>query len=57
MAASQRQLHRYIYHRNSKLFYIKLFYYYVKFYRLLLGKGFLKKCKRTEIALNVIQKQ
>ena len=59
MAASQRQLQRYIYLRNSTLQILtvtscerenELLW-------IILGKGFCEKCKHTEIALNVIQKQ
>ena len=62
MAASQRQLQRYIYLRNSTLqiFYISYCDVMLKRNELLwifLGKDFCEKCKHTEIALNVIQKQ
>ena len=61
MAASQGQLQRYIYLRNSKLhiFYISYCDVMLKrdFYGFLLGKGFREKCKHTEVVLNFIQKQ
>ena len=62
MAASQRQLQRYIYLRNSKLhiFYISYCDGMLKkneFLWIFLGKGFREKSNHTELALNFIQKR
>ena len=59
MAASQRQLQRYIYFRTFKLdiFYISYCDVMLKrneFYGFELGKGFHEKCKHTELAINFI---
>ena len=59
MAASQRQLQRYIYFRNSRLhmFYISYSDVMLIFMNIFSSEGFGKKCKHTEVALNFIQKQ
>ena len=60
MAASQRQLQRYIFDlsRNFRLRTFYIFYCDVilqrnEFLWIFLGKGFHEKCKHTEIALNI----
>ena len=61
MTASQRQLQKYAYLRNSKLhiFYISYCDVVLKRNKFLwtFVKGFREKCKHTELALNFIQKQ
>ena len=63
MAASQRQLQRYIYSRNSRLHMFYISYSDVMLKRneflciFFLSEGFGEKCKHTELALNFIQKQ
>ena len=53
---------KYIYFKNSRLhiFYISYFDVMLKrneFLWLFLTKGFVEKCKKTELALNLIEKQ
>ena len=61
MAASQRQLQRYIYSRNSRLHMFYISYSDVMLERdkflYFLSEGFSEKCKHTESALNFTQKQ
>ena len=63
MAAFQRQLPKYIYFKNSKLHILYISYFDVMLKKneflwiFFLSKGFDQKCKQTELALNLIQKQ
>ena len=59
MAASERQLQRYIYSRNSRLHicYSDVMLKGNKLMNIFSSQGFGEKCEHTELALNFIQKQ